>query len=514
MTDPRLLGRRRWWVLVALLPALLIPNLDGTMLLIALPSIGLDLDASVSDLQWVTATFTLGSAALLPLSASMGDLYGRKRAMLAGYILFILGTSVAGFTASIGLLFVGRGLQGFGMALLFPNALAKIGVLFDSKERGRAVGLWIAMSSLALVAGPLLGGWLVETFGWNAVFRVNVLTGVFGAIGLIRYVPDDGVRRMLRLDIPGIVASTIALFSLTLALVEAGRRGIGSPVVIVGFTFAAMSAIGFFFIERRSDHPLLDPGLFTNPGYARVLRIGLVVNTLVTGTFFMLTLYLQSLIGMSASTAGLVLVFAMAPMVFTPYVGGALTDRMGLGWPLVAGLVTMGLGLAWLSLVADADASLRSLFFPMVVFGLGLGSHFSVESTAIVSNVPQNYASSGAASLSTVRQVGGSLAVALFGTLATFITQLRAGDSLRALGVDASTVQFAALDADLTERVSTIVRSASVDAFVDVIRLAAILTGVALVVALPLVRSALASNRALPKPDQTEADQPGSTSAP
>ena len=475
-------------MLVALLPALAIPNLDGTMVIVALPTIGLDLGASISDLQWIAAMFTLGNATLLPLSASAGDLYGRRRTMLAGYWLYLAGTIGAALTPGVGPLLGARAVQGFGMALLFPNALAKIGVVFDRTERGRAVGVWIGLSAAALIGGPLLAGWLVEHLVWPTIFWTTAVFTVIGAVGLVRFVPEDRVARETVIDYPGMVTATLALFFLTFGFVEAGRRGVTAPIVVSSIVLALIAAGAFVVVERRSDHPMVDPALFADSAFGTLLRIGTCINVAINGIFFLTTLYLQALLSMSPWTAAVILAIVFVPMAFSPYGAGAAADRFGFAGPLMVGMAFMAATLAWLSFVATSKATTETLLWPLVLFGLALGWHFSVESSAIVSCVPASFASAGAASLSAVRQIGASLSVALFGTVATFATRLRARPGIEALGYDASDVRFAEFDPAMDAAVQEIVRTSSADAFGDLLRLATLLFVLGLVIGLPLIR--------------------------
>ena len=488
-------GRHRWWVLVALVPALAIPNLDGTMVIVALPTIGVDLGASISDLQWINTMFAFGNATLLPLSASVGDLYGRRRTMLVGYWIYLAGTIAAALTPTVGLLLGARALQGFGMALLFPNALAKIAVVFDERERGRAVGIWIGLSAGALIGGPLMAGWLVERVAWSAIFWTTALFTAIGAVGMVRFVPDDGVRRRTTIDYPGMASATTALFFVTFGFVEAGRRGITSPIVVLSVAIGVLAAAVFVLVERRSDHPMVDPALFTDSSFGLLLRIGVCVNTAVAGVFFLITLYLQSVLSMRPWTAAVILAIVFVPMIFSPYVAGAVVDRLEFARPLFAGMALMSATLVWLGFVATSEASVAVIMPPLVLFGLALGWQFSVESTAIVSSVPPTFASAGAASLSAVRQVGASISVALFGTFATFATQFRSRSALEALGHDSSAVRFAEFDPAMADNVEQVVRSASGRAFGDLMLLAAALFALGLLVGLPLIRHRVNSPR-------------------
>ena len=487
MPPPAATDRRRWWVLVALFPALAIPSLDGTMVIVALPTIGRDLGASISDLQWITTMFMLGNAALLPLSAALGDLYGRRRTMLIGYWLYLAGTIGAALAPAVVPLLGARAVQGFGMALLFPNALAKIGVVFDEKERGRAVGIWIGLSSGALISGPLIAGWLAENTAWQAIFWTTALFSVVGAVGLVRFVPADGPARGAIFDYPGMGTAALALFFLTFGFVEAGRRGLASPLVVLSAALGLLAAAAFVFVERRSDHPMMDPALFTNPSYRTVLRIGVCVNTAVPGVFFLVTLYLQSLLSLSPWTAAVILAIVFTPMTFSPYLAGAAMDRLGFARPMLAGLGVMAAAMVWLSFAATSEASTADIAPPLALFGLAMGWQFSIESTAIVNSVPAAFASAGTASLSAVRQVGGALSVALLGTAATFAAQFRSRTALE--GYDISSVRFASFDDSMSDRVEQVLRSASADAFGDLMLLAAALFALGLVIGLPLIRS-------------------------
>ena len=480
-------------MLVALLPALAIPNLDGTMVIVAMPTMGDALGASISDLQWITVMFSLGNATLLPLSASLGDLYGRRRAMLIGYSLYLAGTVAAALTPSVGTLLAARAVQGFGMALLFPNALANIGVVFEERERGRAVGVWIGLSSGTLIAGPLLAGWLVENLPWPSIFWTTAAFTVAGAVGLFRFVPDDGVRRQTTFDYPGIATSTVALFFLTFGFVEAGRRGVTAPIVLVSLVLALLAVGAFVLVERRSSHPMVDPALFAGSSFGTLLKLGVFVNTAVTGVFFLITLYLQALLEMRPWTAAVILAIVFVPMIFSPYIAGAVSDRLGFARPLVVGMGFMAVTLVWLGLVATDNASAVTITVPLALFGLGLGWHFATESTAVISSVPPTFASAGTASLSAVRQVGASISVALFGTVATFATQFRSRAGLEISGYDLSQVRFATFDERMPQQVEQAIRSASADAFGDLMLIAAALFALAVATALPMIRKSTMS---------------------
>ena len=458
------------------------------MVIVALPTIGRELGGSISDLQWITVMFALGNATLLPLSASLGDLYGRRRTMLLGYWLYLAGTIAAALTPTVGLLLGARAVQGFGMALLFPNALAQIGVVFDARERGRAVGVWIGLSSGALIAGPLMAGWMVEHLAWPAIFWATALFTVVGAAATVRFVRDDGVRRQASIDYPGMATATIALFFLTFGFVEAGRRGLTSPIVWASVVLGLVAAAVFVLVERRSEHPMVDPALFVDSSFGTVLRIGVCANTAVTGVFFLIVLYLQAVLSMSPWTAGVILAIVFVPLTFSPYLAGAAGDRLGFKRPLIAGMGLMAVTLAWFGLVATSDASIAAILPPLALFGLALGWHFSIESTAIVSSVPPTFASAGTASLSAVRQVGASFSVALFGTFATFATQVRSRAALEPLGYDTAGVRFASFDSSMAEGVEAAIRAASGDAFGDLMILAGIVFGLGVMVGLPLLR--------------------------
>lgn len=458
------------------------------MVIVALPTIGLDLGASISDLQWISAIFTLGNATLLPLSASLGDLYGRRRTMLVGYWLYLAGTVAAALTPTVGLLLGARAVQGFGIALLFSNGLAQIGVVFDERERGRAVGLWICLAAGTLIVGPLMAGWLVEHLAWPSIFWVAAAFASLGAVGMVRFVPDDGVRRQANIDLPGTAIATVALFFLTFGFVEAGRQGVTAPIVVLSVLVGIGAVAAFVMVERRSDHPMIDPALFTNSSFGTVLRIGACVNVALYGLFFLLTIYLQSVLSMSPSAAAVIIAIVFLPIIFIPYVAGAVGDRFGIERPLVAGMVFMTVTLAWFGFVAGPESSVATIVPPLALFGLGLGWHFSIESTAIVGSVPPTFASAGSAALSAVRQMGASLSVALFGTLATFSTQFRSRAALQQLGYETSGIRFAGFENAMPEEVEAVIRSSSGDAFGSLMLLATAFLGIGLVTSLPLLR--------------------------
>jgi len=350
--EPPAVGGRLWLVLVAMVFGLFMPMLDHLVVNVALPTIQRQLGAGISGLQWIVGAYTLTFAAFMLTGGTLGDRYGRKRFFLAGLALFTLASALAGVSASTGQLVAARALQGVGAALLLPGSLSILSATFPAGKRGLAIGVWGAISGLAIAVGPVVGGYLVEHVSWRSVFFINVPVGVAGLILAAAVVPesrDEAGHR--RVDPPGLIAGTLAVSALTYALIEGNARGWTDGRILSAFAIAAVAAIAFVAIEARRESPMLPAGLLRNRTFAGANIVGALMFFGMIGTIFFLTLYLQDVLGYSPAQAGLrLLPLSGMILVFAP-VAGKLSDRVGSRGFMTAGpaLTAAGLGLLLLA---------------------------------------------------------------------------------------------------------------------------------------------------------------------
>lgn len=407
---------RRWWTLIVLSLSLLVISLDNTILNVALPTIERDLHASASQLQWIVDAYMLVFAGLLLTAGSLGDRFGRRRALFSGLAVFATGSLLSALSGSAEMLIASRALMGLGGALVMPSTLSILTNVFPAEERGRAIGIWAAVAGLGIAIGPVAGGWLIEHGSWHWIFLVNLpfTLGALAAGSVL--VPESKDPAASPLDPTGALLSVAGLGSLLWAIIEAPTRGWTDGLILGAFAAAAVLLAGFISWERRSEHPMLDTRLFRNPRFsAASLSITLVFFALM-GTIFFLTQYLQYVLGYSALEAGL----RIAPVAFGMVLGGPLsarlTERVGTKIVVAAGLALVAGGLV-LFANADQHSSYGSLLAALVIMGFGMATAMAPATDSIMGSLPLARASVGSAVNDTTRLVGGALGVAVLGSL-------------------------------------------------------------------------------------------------
>jgi len=411
---------RRWWVLVAMVFGLFMPMLDNLVVNVALPTIQRELGSGVSGLQWIIDAYTLTFASFMLTGGTLGDLYGRKRFFLTGLGVFVLGSLMCGLSQDIGQLIAFRALQGLGAAMLLPGTLSIITATFTGKERGAAIGIWAAMSGLAIALGPLIGGWLVEHVSWESIFFINVPIGIVGAtLAFIVVKESRDPTKSRRLDLPGLVTGTAGLFFLVYGLIEGNERGWTDGLILAAFVLAAVLLVTFFVIESRREYPMLPLSFFKIPTFAASNVVAAAVFFSLFGTTFFLSLYLQNVRGFSPVQAGIRLFpFTVMILLIAP-VAGRLSDKYGSRWFMTAGTAILALGLALL-LRSQPDSDYLTVLLPaMLVMGAGMAMTMAPMTAAVMASVPVQRAGVASAATNTSRELGGVFGIALLGAVVT-----------------------------------------------------------------------------------------------
>ncbi|GLF93807.1 MFS transporter [Streptomyces yaizuensis] len=422
--------RRRLLVLAICCMSLLIVSLDNTILNVALPSIGRELGASVSGLQWTIDAYTLVLASLLMLAGSTADRIGRRKVFTAGLVLFTLGSLLCSLAPTLESLVVFRMIQAVGGSMLNPVAMSIITNTFtDPAERARAIGVWGGVVGISMAAGPLVGGLLVDTVGWRSIFWVNLPVGIAALLLTLRYVPESRAPRPRRADPVGQLLIIVLLGSLTYAIIET------DPVFAV---VAALALAGVLLYEPRRREPLIDLRFFRSAPFSGATITAICAFASLAGFLFLNTLYLQDVRGYSALHAGLyMLPMAGLTLVCSP-LSGRLVGSRGPRLPLVIAGVTMG-ACGVLFAAFEAETSDPLLFLGYVLFGIGFGLVNTPITNTAVSGMPRAQAGVAAAVASTSRQIGQTLGVAVIGTvLAAGVTIGAHGPGYAAAFVDAS----------------------------------------------------------------------------
>ncbi|MEU7260189.1 MFS transporter [Streptomyces rimosus] len=414
---PQLSHRRRLLVLAICCMSLLIVSLDNTVLNVALPSMQKDLDTTLSGMQWTIDAYTLVLASLLMLAGSTADRLGRRRVFQAGLVVFALGSLLCSLAPNLECLVAFRMVQAVGGSMLNPVAMSIITNTFtDPKERARAIGVWGGVVGISMAAGPIVGGLLVQSVDWRAIFWINVPIGALALFLTVRYVPESRAPHPRRVDPVGQLLVIALLGTLTYAIIEVPSAGWTSPLIL-GFAAIAVAALaGLLWYERRRAEPLIDLRFFRSAPFSGATVVAVCAFAALGGFLFVNTLYLQDVRGLSALDAGLyMLPMAGMTLVFAP-LSGRLVGAVGARLPLLlAGLAMVASGVLFAAF--EAEASTPLLFTGYVLFGIGFGLVNAPITNTAVSGMPRTQAGVAAAIASTSRQVGQSLGVAVIGAV-------------------------------------------------------------------------------------------------
>ncbi|WP_431220501.1 DHA2 family efflux MFS transporter permease subunit [Leifsonia xyli] len=411
-------SRHRWWALAVLALAQFLVVLDASIVNIALPSVGAALGLDTAALAWVVTAYVLPFGGLLLLGGRLADRFGHRRVFLVGVAGFALASLAAGLSIDGTMLLAARAVQGAFAALLAPASLALLTQLFpDAAARGKALGLWGAVAGMGSAAGVLLGGVLTASFGWPAVFFVNVPVGILVVVAIPLLITRDRVASAERMDAAGATTATIGLAAAVAALSEGGTLGWTHPIVL-GLAVSAIALLtAFVLIERRVSHPLLPFSFFRNRDALAGDLVMLVVGGATVALFFALSVYLQEVLHLDALSAGLSQLPLALALVGIAGAVPAIVSRAGLRPTLTGALIVLAAGVVWFALAGGAGFILGFLL-PSVVIGLGLGATFVTATQLAVRGVPE--AESGLASglVNTAQQIGGALGLAILGGLA------------------------------------------------------------------------------------------------
>ena len=411
-----LIYRRRWWILAVLCLSLVVITLDNTILNVALPTLVRDLDASNSQLQWIVDSYTLVFAGLLLTAGSLGDRFGRKGALQVGLVIFALGSGLSALAQDPNQLIATRALMGVGGAFIMPATLSILTNVFPSEERGRAIGVWAGVSGLGVALGPLLGGFLVEHFGWHEIFTVNLPIVVVALVAGAYLLPSSKDPAAPKLDLPGAGLSIAGLATLVYALIEAPAMGWTDPTILTALGAGIVLLVLFAIRELHTDHPMLDVTFFKNPRFTAASSAITLVFFAMFGYSFLLTQYFQFVLGYSAAETGVrMLPLALTLMVTAP-LSSRIVERIGTKLVVFTGLTLVAAALA-LQLGLTADSPYSQVVWRMMLLAVGMGLTMAPATESIMGSLPLAKAGVGSAMNDTTRQVGGALGVAVIGSV-------------------------------------------------------------------------------------------------
>lgn len=404
-----------WSIIATSIPMFLVA-LNNLVVTNALPQIQEEFSASQQDLQWVINSYVLAFAGLLLTGAGLGDRYGRKKVFLGGLAIFAAGSVLCALAGSFPALLIGRVIQGVGAAAVLPLSLTLLSAAVPEKMRSAAIGIWSGINGLGVAIGPLLGGAVTDGLAWEWIFWINIPVAVIAA-PLVLWAIDESVGPDRELDLIGMVTVSAAVTALVWGIVRGGTESWTDAWVLGSFIAAAALLVAFVLWERRAPYPLLPLRFYRIPTFVLSNIVSLCMYFGVFGSIFFLAQYLQGPLGFSASEAGLrTLPWTAMPMLIAP-IAGALTDRVGGGRFMAAGLGIQGIALAWIAIVAQSDTPYTELVPPMVLGGIGMGLVFAPTAAVVLASVREHEHGKASGANNTVREIGGALGVAILTTV-------------------------------------------------------------------------------------------------
>lgn len=408
--------RTQRWVLGLSALASFMVVLDMLVVITALPTIQHDLGASLEALEWTVNAYTLSFAVLLMTGAAVGDRFGRRLGFVIGLGLFAAASAACALAPSAGVLIAARTVQGVGAALIMPLALTLMNAAFPPERRGWATGIYGGVTGLAATVGPVIGGALTQSIGWEWVFWVNVPIGVLAIPLVLARTPESHGNRTA-LDVPGIVTGAVAAFGLVWALIRGNTAGWSSAETLVPLAVGVLAGIGFVAVERRVAATMLPPRLFASRSFSAGNAAIFLLNAAMTGALFLTAQFFQLAGGLGAFDAGLrLLPIGLLPLLVGPR-AGALADRFGERMLIVAGSFVMAVGLVWQAAATTPDVTYWWLVVPLALVGLGIALGVPAMTRAVISHMALADLAKASGTFSTLRQLGGAFGVAALGAV-------------------------------------------------------------------------------------------------
>ncbi len=414
---PILLGYKRDIALAVLCISLLMSSLDNTILNIALPTLVRDLKATNTQLEWIVDAYALVSAGLLIFAGSLGDRIGRKKLLISGLFIFILGSSGSAFSKSVGMLIFSRAVMGIGVAFIMPATLAIITTLFRRQsERALAIGIWSGTEGFGIALGPIAGGWLLSHFWWGSVFLINVPIGIIGIVGAAILIPESKAYLSSKQDIKGVLLSISGMSLLLWGIIEAPIGGWTSVSVLLPTLLGGLFLIGFILHERSSSKPMLDMEAFKNPRFTVAMASVALIIFVLLGVLFLMTQYIQFSLGYSPLAAGIRILPVAAVLGISAPISIFIDKVVGTKVVVAAAMFLVAFGLFDLSRITIYGTYSNSLI-GMVIIGVGAGLAFPPATESIMGSLSKDRTGVGAATNSAGLNLGGALGVAVIGSV-------------------------------------------------------------------------------------------------
>jgi EmrB/QacA subfamily drug resistance transporter len=392
--------------------------LDNTIVSVVLANVQSDLHVGVSGLQWVVNGYALVFAALMLTFGTLGDLFGRKKIMLAGVAVFCAGSLIGALAPNVEVLIAGRMVMGLGAAASEPGTLSMIRHIYpDGRERARALGVWAAVSGTALALGPVIGGVLAGVWSWRAVFWFNVFFGLVALVAAARVLPENSDPIQRRLDVPGFLLSATALGSSSIAVIAGETAGYGSWWIEALFALAVAAAVGFVLFERRAANPVLNVRYFKRPAFAGSNFVAFATYFSTFAIFFFVALYLEEVGTISSYAIALDFIPMAVGLVVTALITGRWVARRGPRVPMVCGCVLAGAGVLLTDVRLTPSSGVASIGWTLALAGIGFGMAIVPVTTSALSVIPPEHSGMAASMTNTSRELGAVAGVAILGSI-------------------------------------------------------------------------------------------------
>lgn len=384
---------------------------------IALPNIMTAFGFTMDSVVWVSLAYMIPYGATLPIMGKLGDLFGRKKMYLTGLAVFTVATLATGLAVSSGMLLFFRFLQGLGAGLLFPNAMALVSVAFPASERGQALGMWGAVAAGGGALGPTIGGYIVEYLNWRLIFYSIIPISLLGLFLALTFLEESKAESgSPAIDYPGALLLVLSLSTLLMGLNQGSDKGWTSAYILAMFAVTILAMAAFILVELKSGHPVVDLGLFKNSTFAMSNLVGFLSFMALYGGMFLLPFFLRNILGYSAVRAGVALLPLVGSMVLLAPVGGKLADRAGSRLPAAIGMAIIALALYSFHTLDDMTAY-PAIALRLIVMGAGLAFTMSPLSNGVMGSLPPEKTGMGSGVFNLFKNVGGSVGVAIMGTL-------------------------------------------------------------------------------------------------
>ena len=470
----------KWWVLITVIIGTLLGRLDQSILNLALPKIISDFGISVSSAGWIATAYIIANAIFVPIWGKLGDTIGRKKVYLYGFGIFIFGSMLAGFAWNLSSMLVFRIIQAIASSADYPTAMAIIAVTFPAgRERAQALGIWSSSFATAVILGPLIGGPLIDLFGWRSVFFINIPIGLLGIFMAMKFVKESVSGKVSKdFDWNGAISLGIMLSALVLVLDQGMSWGWTSVNSIISYATVIFFGFLFYRIEKGHKEPIVDFKFFKNSIFVGTLINNFIVFMGMMGGVFLIPLFVQTFLGYSATQSGYLFIPMAVFMVLSAQLGGRLVGRVKSNYVIFISTIIAALGLYSFTFFIDPRSTAIDIIIPLSIFAFGMGLAMAQRTSLIASAVPQHEIGVASSVLALVRNIAGAFGIAIFATV------LENSIGSHVLSLSQNTVIHSINPAVFSQVVGLVIFKAQVLAYVDVFKLSALFVLVGAIAAL------------------------------